>query len=166
MPKRLQTDERTTGRTSAAVWSTELILNYDYCEYVTNKIKNAKSSINIHAYAWRWYKNEPEIDIQKLNTEIVKAVNRGCTVRAIINPDTCAQTLRSFGILTKKTMGVKTQHAKAISIDDKYLIIGSHNLTKKANTQNIEISCGISDFQVVDLFTTYFNSVWRTLNDC
>lgn len=166
MPKRLQKNERTTRAVSPAVWSNELILNYDYCEYLIKRVKEAKSSINIHAYAWRWYKNEPEIDIQKLNTEIVKAVKRGCIVRAIINPDTCTQTLRSYGICTRKSIGVKTQHAKAISIDEKMLVIGSHNLTKKANTQNIEISYATSDTQAVDLYTTYFNKLWSTLNDC
>lgn len=147
----------------ANVGTTEVIVGGQYCEKVIPLIKNAKSTILICAYAWRWYENQPERSIQKFNYEIVKAINRGVTVRAILEVRSTAQILRDIGVIAKSVDTNQVMHIKAITIDDINLVIGSHNLTKRGTAENYEASVILNDASTALTFKDYFESIWAVL---
>lgn len=70
--------------------------------------------------------------------------------------------LRELGVHVKGVERNRMMHTKAFCIDSRTLIIGSHNLTKRATSQNYEMSIMTQEFQVVDAFMTYFEAVWNT----
>lgn len=161
----LQEDERTTRATCSPVRTTELILNDEYCDKVIEFVKDAQSEIRMCAYAWRWYVNEPGIGIQRLNIELLRAVKRGVVVRVLTDTIAMNTYFTTLGFRCRHVDRTKMQHSKVIAVDHKTLIVGSHNFTKRAQTDNYEASIAVQDFEVVAQFTTYFDRLWETSHD-
>ena len=164
MSKMLQENARGSSETSTPVRSVGLILDRDFAGKAAEFVKDAKSEIRIFAYAWRWYENEPELDIQKFNIEVLKATRRGVKVRAIVDTFAIFKELSAQGIDCRFLEPVRTVHTKAIMIDDKTLVLGSHNLTKRATSGNLEMSVAIQDYATTDQFILYFDTMWDVSN--
>jgi len=145
---------------STVIRPTELIINGDYAARAARAINDAKTDICICAYDWRWYGHEPESEVQKFNIAIVRAIGRGVRVRAIVNGETNYRILKALGVNVKYVGNDKIMHIKAIAIQDSVLMLGLHNLTKRANTQNYEISAFIYDTEPILQFKTYFDTLW------
>lgn len=160
MLKGLQSDERAVGEFGSPIRTTEIILDSSYCEKVINFLNDAKKDVRVCAYAWRWYTHEPEIPIQKLNIAILRARNRGVGVRCLVDTIPTLEMLRSLGLEARCVDSTRMMHTKAISIDDNTLILGSHNLTKRANTDNYEMSIVTQEAQCVLLYNDYFERMW------
>lgn len=160
MSKTLQTDARTISESECIDGTTELILDNRYCETVIKFIRDAKSDIRLCAYAWRWYIDEPEIPIQKLNIELFRARERGVKVRCLVDTASTAMMLRDVGFNVRYVSSNRMLHTKAIGIDDKTLVIGSHNLTKRASTDNYELSLLTQEAQVVLAYNEYYERMW------
>lgn len=160
MSKTLQTDARTISESERIDGTTELILDNRYCETVIKFIRDAKSDIRLCAYAWRWYIDEPEIPIQKLNIELFRARERGVKVRCLVDTASTAMMLRDVGFNVRYVSSNRMLHTKAIGIDDKTLVIGSHNLTKRASTDNYELSLLTQEAQVVLAYNEYYERMW------
>lgn len=158
--ERLGESSSADAKTSPPVRSTEIIVGGQYVEKVLPLVKGAKREILICAYAWRWYENQPERAIQKFNYEIVKAMHRGVTVRAILEVRSTAQTLRDLGVIAKSVDTNQVMHIKAITVDDRHLVIGSHNLTKRGTAENYEASVILDDPSSALSFKDYFESIW------
>lgn len=141
--------------------TTNLLHDDAFITKAAELVITAKQSIKICAYAWRWYENAPEKDIQKFNYQIAKRANSGLDIQAILNSKTEADYLKQYGIKTKTFPSDRVLHTKAILIDEKILIIGSHNLTERANTTNYEISVVVSEKSLCLDFLDYFNKMWR-----
>ena len=124
-------------------------------------LKYAKKSVLICAYDWRWYAEAPTLDIQKFNYELARRIKGGLDCRAILDKDTQAEYLRGYGIKAKTYPTEKSMHTKAILIDEKYLILGSHNLTQRGTRTNYEISVLIDKPDIALEFLDYFNQMWR-----
>lgn len=160
MCTRLQENAGRYSRVGENVRPVEVILSNEYASKAIAFIREAKSEIFICAYAWRWYENEPEIGIQRLNVEIMRAKARGVRVRALVDGYKVFQFVQNLGINSRYVERARMLHAKAICIDKKTLIIGSHNLTKRANNDNIEISVAIQETEAILQFYTYFEKIW------
>lgn len=124
-------------------------------------VRTAKRSIYICAYAWRWYENAPEKDIQKFNYEIARRSLQGMDIRAILDQRSQAEYLKQYGIKTKSYPTDRAMHTKAIMIDEKILIIGSHNLTERGTAENYELSVLITEPEACIEFSEYFNKMWQ-----
>lgn len=124
-------------------------------------VRTAKRRIYICAYAWRWYENSPEKDIQKFNYEIARRSLQGLDIRAILDQKTQASYLRGYGINTRSYPTDRAMHTKAILVDDEILILGSHNLTERGTAENYELSVMINDRQACILFAEYFEKMWQ-----
>jgi phosphatidylserine/phosphatidylglycerophosphate/cardiolipin synthase-like enzyme len=165
MSERLQENARRHSGVSQVVRPVEVILSNEYSSKAIAFIREAKSEIFICAYAWRWYENEPEIGIQRLNVEIMRAKARGVRVRALVDGYKVFQFVKNLGIDCRYVERSKMLHAKAICTDKKTLILGSHNLTKRANQDNIEMSVAIQDTEAILQFYTYFEKIWTLSNE-
>lgn len=162
MHERPQTILRDGTRDDSVIQPTQLIIDNEYARIVRQYVKGAKSEIRVCAYAWRWYVNEPEIDIQKLNIELLLARSRGVKVRLLVDTESLKNTFATLGFNARSVVNTRMLHTKAFGIDTNTVIIGSHNLTKRATTDNYELSVITQEFQVVDAFNDYFDRMWNS----
>lgn len=160
MLKRLQENARTDGGVVYTPRPTELIIDNRYTAAAIRLIDSARSEIRLCAYAWRWYANEPEIGIQKLNMALIRAQKRGVIVRCLVDTEAIKDTLKNHGFNVRAVDSRRMLHTKAIGIDYDALLIGSHNLTKRANTDNYEASILSYEYEVVAQFVDYFDRMW------
>lgn len=160
MPEALQRNDGEVRTSERIDGTTQLILDAKYCDTVIKFIRDAQSEIRLCAYAWRWYIQEPEIPIQKLNIELFRARERGVKVRCLVDTAATAMMLRDVGFNVRYIATNRMLHTKAIGIDQKTLVIGSHNLTKRANTDNYELSLLTQEPQVVLGYNEYFDRMW------
>lgn len=160
MPQGLQNNARTTGEIGPTVQSTKLILDKDFSGKASEFVKDASADLRLCAYAWRWYPNEPETGIQKFNIEIKKAQQRGVSVRCLLNNKTMAEYFATLGFKTRFVDPTRMLHTKAILIDHKTLILGSHNYTKRAHTDNFEASIATQEMEPIYQFCEYFDRLW------
>jgi len=140
----------------------ESIIGSEYAKKVIPQINAARCSIDIIVYDWRWYKNEPGNPVQVFNQAIVSAVRRGVRVRVIGNSEEVLQILRGVGCQTKKIYSKRLVHAKMILIDEKNIVLGSHNFSQSAFTLNQEISVIIHAFDDAGRVLNYFNSLFNS----
>lgn len=162
MSKMPQQDAGGYGKVEAPIRTTRLILDNDYTTQAIEIIRDAKSEIRLCAYAWRWYENEPEIGIQKFNIELLRAARRGVAVRALVDTNAICNRFSALGFNCRSVVNNRMLHTKAICVDRKSLVIGSHNLTKRANTDNYEISILTQDFEPLEQFIKYFDGMWQS----
>lgn len=149
-------------RGACVVQPTQLIIDNEYARLVADFVRSAKSEVRVCAYAWRWYENEPEIDIQKLNIELLLAKTRGVKVRLLVDTQLQKNTFATLGFNVRCVVNTRMLHTKAFGIDTKMVVIGSHNLTKRATTDNYEMSIMSQEFQVVDAYNEYFDRMWNS----
>ena len=123
-------------------------------------IQAAEHSIEVLTYEWKWYPENPEHEIQQLNISMVAAVARGVKVRAYVQDKQMVNFLKSHGIKARLAENQATLHAKMLIVDDKQVVIGSHNLTHRAMSYNIETSVLIDDPDIVAHHKTLFNSLY------
>jgi phosphatidylserine/phosphatidylglycerophosphate/cardiolipin synthase-like enzyme len=127
---------------------------------VIPKIDEAKTSIKIVVFDWRWYPNDMGNPCQLFNQSIVRATGRGVRVSVITNNNDILATLKEIGCDAKKLITKNLVHAKLMIIDDRLVIIGSHNYTQSAFTMNYEISAMYEDFESAKSFSAFFNNLY------
>ena len=137
------------------------IIGSEFPKIVIPKIDEAKNSIKIVVFDWRWYPNNPSNSVQLFNQSIVRAVRRGVRVSALANSDDIISTLKQVGVDAKRTFTKNLVHAKLMIIDDRIVIIGSHNYTQNAFTMNYEISSMFDDEISSKDFINFFKSLWQ-----
>lgn len=165
MSKRLQENDGRIGETVTPIRPIELIVNAQYLDRLMEHIRNAKSHVLICAYAWRWYANEPDIDIQRFNILILQLIKKGVQVRVLVNDYQTFSMLRVQNIHAKYVDVRDTLHTKAVMIDHKQLYIGSHNLTKRGTLFNYEITVLTTLTEPILQFEDYFNHIWSVANE-
>ena len=124
-------------------------------------IENAKKTIDIFVFDWRWYGNDPGCSVQLFNQTIVRAVRRGVRVRALVNSMAIVDILCGVGIQAKCPNIESLMHSKMMIIDEKDVIIGSHNYTQNAFTKNQEISTYLPNCDDVESLLKLFNNLYN-----
>lgn len=137
----------------------QVIIGREYPDFITSLVKQAKQSIKILIYDWRWYSSEIGSSIQNFNNELLNSANRGVGVSVLVNNDYIVPILKDSKIDIKKVNTKKVMHVKMIIIDNKYLVLGSHNLTKNAFDLNHEISVFVDDQESVNRCITFFENL-------
>jgi len=121
-------------------------------------IDQSVKSIDIIVFDWRWYPQDPGASVQLFNQAIVRAATRGVKIRAVVNNDEILKTLLERGVFAKKPKFKNLMHCKLIIIDDKIVVIGSHNYTQNAFNVNLELSVILDDESPKTEFVNFFNS--------
>lgn len=137
-----------------------VLIGSEYPREIIKLIDGAKKNIDIVVYDWRWYEDQLAHPVQQFNMAIVRAVQRGVLVRAVINAHTILETLKSVGIKARQLGDKKTLHTKMIVIDNKQLVIGSHNFTRNAFTSNIETSIVVELPEEATRLQSFFNNLY------
>ena len=138
----------------------ESIIGSEFPKKVIPLIDNAKHSIKICVFDWRWYPDNPGSPVQLFNQSIIRAVNRGVSVSAITNFVDIVSTLVSLGVKAKKLTSKNLVHAKIMIIDGQIVVLGSHNYTQNAFTMNYEISMMSDDIEFADPYIKFYASLW------
>lgn len=138
----------------------EVIIGSDYPKKIIPLIDSAKRNIDIVVYDWRWYADRLGHPVQQLNMAIVRAVQRGVIVRAVINANIILGVLQSVGIRARQLPDRRTLHTKMMIVDGDTLVIGSHNFTRNAFASNIETSIIVTIPSEVTRLHEFFNNLY------
>lgn len=136
------------------------IIGSDYTKLVIPLIENARHSIDICMYDWRWYFDNAEHPVQLFNMALVRAVRRGVRVRCLTNTDLLIDTLNNLKMKARTLKDTRVLHSKLVIFDNQTLVIGSHNLTSNAFTRNLETSVIVEIPQGQTRFQEYFNNLY------
>jgi len=137
------------------------IIGSQFPEVAIPIIDHCKKSIDIIVYDWRWYANDIGSSVQLFNQAIARASARGVAVRVITSCPVIITKLKNIGCEAKKLESKKLIHCKAMILDNKYLIIGSHNYTQSAFNINHELSVLLENPDFLGDISAYFNNLWR-----
>lgn len=102
---------------------------------------------------------------------LVAAKKRGVDVRFILDATGVHSTNSKVKILRANNIPVKVEnfagkmHAKAMIIDDEYLILGSANFSKSAENKNDENTLLIRNQKLAKLYADYFRYFWLKIPD-
>lgn len=138
----------------------QILIGDQYPKKVVPLIDKAKSSISVLMFDWRWYPNGLGSQVQIFNQALVRAQRRGCVVRCVVNSDDIVTTLKKVGMQAKKVNSLNLLHSKLLIIDNKIVVIGSHNISNNAFAKNFESSVVIDNEISAKEFTSYFETVW------
>jgi phosphatidylserine/phosphatidylglycerophosphate/cardiolipin synthase-like enzyme len=139
--------------------SNELLIGKEYVKKVIPLLDNAKHSITICMFIWRWYPKDPFSDISQLNSAFVRAVRRGVKVYAVTQFGTIIETLKAVGIDAHQHQSSDVLHTKAIIIDSEIAITGSHNFSASAMFSNVETSTINYEPELAVRLETYIKSL-------
>jgi len=143
----------------------------DYPKIVIPIIENARSSIDILVYQWKWYGHQGHSAIQKFNLAICNAARRGVKVRVLMNIEHYSHPITKINTRTEKFLkqaGCKVKlahiggrtHAKMIIVDKEVVIVGSHNFCKSSFSANAEAAVVLAGFPQIQQFIRYFENLW------
>ena len=144
------------------VSKSELVLSSQFTKRLISLLDEAHESVYIFMFDWRWYKNDFSCDVSQINQALVRAVRRGVIVQTLLNYDEIVPVLKSVGINAKKYNFKHLLHAKSIVIDREVIVLGSHNLTQNAMTNNVEMSLIVSDSELAGRIIKYFENIWSS----
>jgi len=139
----------------------QTIIGSEFPTKVIPLIDQSKMSIDIVVFDWRWYPQNIGCSAQLFNQAIVRAAKRKVKVRAIANNREIISTLTNVGVHAKKIISKKLIHSKMMIIDNRTLIMGSHNYTQSAFQMNMETSLIIENDSTVGRFSEFFNNIYK-----
>ena len=135
----------TNNKTKTTIPRIELAVGRAFPKKVIPLINGARKTIEILVFDWGWYENEIGEQIQIFNNAIVRAQQRGVSVKAIVYKQKIKNILDQQKIWARKLDSSKLMHVKLMMIDHETVIVGSHNYTKNAFNLNYELSLIIHD---------------------
>ena len=149
------------------------IVNDNYFNITFNEISNAKNSIDIVLYEFKWY--DSNNSVVKMRGALVLAVQRNVSVRLFIDRTNyrdqetelskenrkTGDYLASQGIKVKYDAWKTTTHDKMLIIDNETVILGSHNWGYSAFERNNEASVLIKDNKIAGYYKNYFETLWK-----
>ncbi len=126
------------------------LVGKEYTERVKKVIEGAKESVLVVMFHMRYYPNHPTSPSNQLIESLIRAKRRGVRVRVIldISPEEKGKysNLATGKYLSRKGVEVrfdslnKTTHSKLVIVDERFVVVGSHNWTYYGLTQNQETS--------------------------
>lgn len=139
----------------------EFLIGEQFPDKVIPLINEAKKSIKIIVFEWIWYPNNNTKSIQLFNQSIVRAKNRGVNIEVVANSMPIIKVLNELNIKARKLSTRKLIHSKVMIIDEKDVVIGSHNYTQNAFTSNFEVSVYMKEVENIKTLLTHFNYLYN-----
>ena len=139
----------------------EFLIGEQFPDKVITLINEAKKSIQIIVFEWIWYPNNNTKSIQLFNQSIVRARNRGVNIEVVANSIPIVKVLNGLNIKARKLSTRKLIHSKVMIIDEKDVVIGSHNYTQNAFTSNFEVSVYMKEAENIKTLLTHFNYLYN-----
>jgi phosphatidylserine/phosphatidylglycerophosphate/cardiolipin synthase-like enzyme len=140
---------------------TRTIIGNEYPKKVIPLLDQAKHSVFMCMFDWRWYPKDFACPVSLFNSALLRAKRRGLEVRILTNYAEVIEFVRGLGLDAKKWPEKSLLHSKFIIIDGAICVIGSHNITQSAFSSNMETSIILDDSDDVTRFLNYFNTLWQ-----
>lgn len=152
-----------------------LLDHRDFLAYIIKSIKGANESIDISLYKFSLPSNEKQGIYHQLRVVLESAVEKGNRCRVMLSrvePDqgvsavnwATAQWLKSVGIECRYLYSRSCLHTKMMIIDNKTLVVGSHNWVERTYNGTVDISVVISDYPIVARAANFFEDLWLKSN--
>lgn len=138
----------------------DTIIGKEFPQKVIPLINEAKHSIDIIVFDWRWYPQNPGSPVQLFNQSLVRAIRRGVKVRVIANYSEIINILKSLGVEAKKLETKKLVHVKLMIIDNEIAVVGSHNYTESAFLMNYELSIILQGREELERIINFFRNLY------
>lgn len=142
----------------------QILYNYIYAKFLIDKIESAEKSINMLMFYFS-YDGRRKSPITDVYTALKNAVERGVKVNVVLDKDGeqdyyLSRKINKNAIKALKRAGVNAitdnvddvTHSKVVTIDDKWSIVGSHNITLSALFKYEEVSIAIEDDQLAKYY--------------
>lgn len=127
---------------------------------VSPLINEAKHFIEIIVFDWRLPLNGTDNPVANLLLALQKAKERGVVVRVLVSNAAIGEQLQLLGFEVKMVYTRKLMHCKLMLIDRKLAVIGSHNYTLSAFTQNLEASIAVELPSIENDFSRFYSNLW------
>jgi len=118
----------------------EILIGHEYGKVARKYIKEARDEILVSVFLWNFYYGDPACEASKFNQEIINAVKRGVKVKGLVSTTAKVKKMIEAGCQIKESCFANKLHNKVMIIDQKIVILGSHNFTKNALGRNYEVS--------------------------
>lgn len=136
------------------------VLGDKFLKKVCPFIDGAVSSIDIIVFYWTFNLSDLNDPVSILLKTLQDATSRGVRVRVLVNNERVGATLDKLGFDVRMLYTSKLMHPKVMIIDNLVCIVGSHNYTMSALSQNWEVSViNKLDGQNNDL-VAFFSRLW------
>ena len=150
----------------------QLLENAAFGPALIDHIHHAKRRIICAFYLFR-VTDSPRNLPRAVAGELVAAERRGVDVTVILDGGrliekenrSATRLLAQGGVRVVFAPAGVTTHAKAVCIDDRYVLIGSHNLTQSALTRNNELSLLLDSPQLAAQVAIYLDRLRRPAPD-
>ena len=149
---------------------TTLLINREYGAALLAGLREARSSIIVSCYLFKITKY-PDNMPRRIANELIRARQRGVAVSVILEQSrdesdflnrenhATAALLSRNGIDVRFDSLRKTSHAKVVVIDDRFVFLGSHNLTHSALSRNNELSVRIDSPEMARKIKAYLGTL-------
>jgi len=138
-----------------------------YLPMLRKIVGGAKTSVDVIQYQWNFYPYERTLPLQQFNQDVMNMIRRGVKFRILLNVENITHKITRINQQTEKnfkSVGATVKygpsniitHSKLFIVDDNYVILGSHNLSKKSVSQNDETSILINSREAVKEYRRYF----------
>lgn len=138
----------------------KVLFGAEYAPALLKRVAEAKKTIDILMFDWRWYQHEPGSSVQQVNQALAQATMRGVKVRAITNFVAVVEKLKEVGMSARSFGGQDLLHAKLVVIDRSVLFVGSHNFSKNGFEYNYETSVEIEDEKAAGQAADFVANLW------
>lgn len=144
----------------------------DYPKVVVPLLNGAGHKIDVMIYEWKWYTYESAGGVHAFNLAFQAAARRGIKIRVLMNIESMGHAITKINSRTEQFLrmagcevkfgqiGIAT-HAKMIIIDDRLLILGSHNFSKGSFSRNQEASIVVEGGEAIRAYIDYFSLLWN-----
>lgn len=136
------------------------IIGSEFIKKVIPLVNAATSCIEVIVFDWRLPVNEYANPVAELLSALQEATTRGVAVRVLVTNEAIGDLLRKRGFDVKKVYTQKLMHCKLMLIDKQIAVVGSHNYTTSAFTQNLEASIAVRFSTSDNDFATFFKNLW------
>jgi len=164
----LTTPSNTTTITSSSSPTITALVDSEYFVELKNLLLKANSSVYVIMYVIKYDPNEPDDPVNQLLRVLAELRTRGIDVKVVVDDETYKSYpetityLKNAGVPTRQDKSQRTTtHAKLVIIDNKTVVIGSHNWTESALRYNHETSVMIQDREIAEELAKYFMNLWN-----
>jgi len=153
-----------TAAASAATSDTQILIGQEYFQTTLQAIQQAQKSILVAIYLINVAPAPDDNPASTLLEALISAGKRGIPVKVILDDSQTVNynaynRLRQNGIDVSFDAPARLLHAKAVIVDSRISILGSHNWTRAALNDNHEFTTYVDDPQEASKLINYISQI-------
>lgn len=137
------------------------IIGKEFPSFVIPYINQASHSIRLAVFEWIFTIDSVKAPLSDFNRSLVDASKRGVDVRVLVSSRDLAKLLKAHGLNSRFFGSKGLFHMKLIIIDDRIVVLGSHNFTFSAFNSNHECSACFRLETGDNRFCEYFDNLYN-----